>query len=114
MAAIVLTSTENLSREEWLAYRKLGIGGSDAPVVCGVSKYKSPLELWSEKTGQHPPKEAGEPAYWGTLLESLIRDEFTLRTGIKVITVNQILQSKEYPFMIANLDGVCRCPTHGK
>jgi len=95
MAAIVLTSTENLSREQWLAYRNLGIGGSDAPVVCGLNKYKSPLELWAEKTGQHLPKDAGEPAYWGTRLESLIRDEFAIRTGIKVITVNQILQSKE-------------------
>lgn len=33
MAAIVLTSTENFPYEDWLAYRKLGIGGSDASVV---------------------------------------------------------------------------------
>ena len=67
-----------------------------------------------EKTGQQPSEEAGESAYWGTRLESLVREEFALRTGIKVITVNKILQSKDYPFMLANLDGVCRCPTHGK
>lgn len=114
MAAIVLTSTEGLSHDDWLAYRRLGIGGSDASVVCGVNKYKSPIELWMEKTGQQPPQEAGEAAYWGTRLEPLIRDEFTLRTGIKVIPVKQILQSRDYPFMLANLDGVCRCPTHGK
>ena len=114
MAAVVLTSTVGLSQEEWLNYRRLGIGGSDAAVVCGINKYKSPIELWSEKTGLVPNNEAGESAYWGTRLESLIREEFTLRTGIKVIPVNQILQSREHPFMIANLDGVCRCPTHGK
>jgi len=113
MAAVVLASTKGLSHTDWLEYRNRGIGGSDASVVCGINKYKSPLELWMEKTGQRPPQEAGEPAYWGTRLESLIRDEFTLRTGIKVNIVNQILQSKEHPFMIANLDGVCRCPTHG-
>jgi len=72
------------------------------------------VELWLEKTGQVSSREAGEATYWGTRLESVVRDEFTLRTGIKVITVNQILQSKEYPFMLANLDGVCRCPTYGK
>jgi len=114
MAAVVLTSTENLSREEWLKYRNRGIGGSDAAVVCGMNKYKSPIQLWMEKTGQQPSEEAGESAYWGTRLESLVREEFALRTGIKVITVNKILQSKDYPFMLANLDGVCRCPTHGK
>ena len=114
MSALVLTSTDGLSHEEWLAYRRRGIGGSDASVVCGVNKYKSPVELWLEKTGQKPPEEAGEAAYWGTKLESLIRDEFTRRTGIKVIPVKKILQSKEYPFMLANLDGVCLCPVHGK
>lgn len=97
-----------------MKYRNLGIGGSDASVVCNVNKYKSPLELWMEKTGQKNPEEAGESAYWGTRLESLIRDEFSIRTGIKVIPVKQMLRSKEYPFMLANLDGVCRCPVHGR
>ena len=32
-------------------HRKLGIGGSDASVVCGINKYKSPVELWMDKTG---------------------------------------------------------------
>ena len=114
MAMVALASTDGLSREDWLACRNLGIGGSDASVVCGINKYKSPIELWMEKIGQTPPQEAGEAAYWGTRLESLVREEFTLRTGIKVIPVTQILQSREYPFMLANLDGVCRCPTHGK
>ena len=114
MAAIILTSTDGLSHEEWRAYRNMGIGGSDASVVCGVNKYKSAIELWQEKTGQKAPDEAGEAAYWGTLLESLVREEFTRRSGIRVITVNQLLQNREYPFMLANLDGVCRCPVHGK
>ena len=114
MSAVVLTSTKGLTREEWLSYRRLGIGGSDTSVVCGVNRYKSPMELWLEKTGQLPEQDVGEAAYWGTRLESLIREEFTLRTGIEVIPVNQIIQSREYPFMLANLDGVCRCPTYGK
>jgi len=114
MTAVVLTSTVGLSREDWLAYRNLGIGRSDASVVCGINKYKSPLELWMEKKGLRVPQEAGESAYWGTRLESIVREEFTLRTGIEVIPVKQIIRSKAYPFMLANLDGVCNCPTHGK
>ena len=98
---------------DWLAFRRKGIGGSDASVVCGINRYKSPVELWLEKTGQLPHQEAGEAAYWGNRLEDLLRDEFTARTGIDVTRVNQILQSEDYPFMLANLDGVCQCPTHG-
>ena len=112
--AKVLASTEGLSHIEWLEYRRLGIGGSDASVVCGINQYKSPVELWLEKTGQLPHQEAGEAAYWGNRLEGLVREEFSLRTGIEVTIVNEILQSEEYPFMLANLDGECIHPIYGK
>lgn len=113
MAAIVLASTKDMPYEEWLEYRKLGIGGSDASVVCGISRYKTPMELWMEKTDQIPQQEAGEPAYWGTLLESVVREEFTKRTGVPVRCLDQLLQSDTYPFMLANLDGVCDHPDLG-
>ena len=66
MNAKTLVSTAGLSYEDWLEYRKQGIGGSDASVVCGINRYKSPVELWMEKTGQLPHQETGEAAYWGS------------------------------------------------
>lgn len=113
MTARVLTSTENLPYADWLEYRKRGIGGSDASVVCGINRYKSPVELWMEKTNQLPCQEAGEAAYWGTQLENLVRAEFTRRTGVEVEIVKQLLQSTENPFMLANLDGICHHPDYG-
>ena len=109
----VLASTENMPYPDWLEWRKKGIGGSDASVVCGISRYKSPVELWLDKTDQIQSAEAGEAAYWGTLLESVVRSEFSKRTGIEVQCVNQLLQSEEHPFMLANLDGVCEHPEYG-
>lgn len=109
----ILASTENMSHEQWLEYRRKGIGGSDASVVCGINRYKSPVELWLDKTNQIPTKEAGEAAYWGTLLEDVVRSEFSKRTGINVKQVHYILQSENYPFMLANLDGVCEHPEFG-
>ncbi|WIW71464.1 YqaJ viral recombinase family nuclease [Anaerosinus gibii] len=112
--AVILASTENMPYDEWLDWRKKGIGGSDASVVCGINRYKSPVELWMDKTNQLPYQEAGEAAYWGTQLEDLVRNEFTKRTGIKVKQTNQLLQSEDYPFMLANLDGECIHPVYGK
>lgn len=77
----ILTTTENLSYEEWLEWRRKGIGGSDASIVCGVNRYKSPLELWLDKTSQIPFGEAGEAAYWGTQLEPFVKREFTKRSN---------------------------------
>ena len=113
MSAKVLVSTENMSYADWLEYRKQGIGGSDASVVCGINRYKSPVELWMEKTNQLPHQEAGEAAYWGTQLEPFVRAEFTKRTGIEVSRRNELLQSEEHPFMLANLDGICEVPDVG-
>ena len=113
MPAKVLVSTENMPYTDWLEYRKQGIGGSDASVVCGINRYKSPVELWLDKTGQLPPQEVGEAAYWGTQLEPFVRAEFTKRTGIEVKQVKELLQSEEYPFMLANLDGICEVPDVG-
>jgi putative phage-type endonuclease len=112
--AVVLASTENMEYAEWLNLRKKGIGGSDASVICGVNRWKSPVELWMEKTNKLPYQEAGEAAYWGTQLESLVRNEFTKRTSIEVIEARQLLQSEDYPFMLANLDGICEHPNLGK
>lgn len=111
--ANILAVTENMPYEDWLEWRKKGIGGSDASVVCGISRYKSPVELWLDKTGQLPYQEAGEAAYWGTQLEALVRAEFTKRTGIEVAHKGVLLQSEKYPFMLANLDGTCEHPDYG-
>lgn len=110
----VLIDTTNLSREEWLNYRRQGIGGSDVAVICGLSKYKSAVELWMEKTGQLEPKEAGEAAYWGNVMESIIRNEFTLRTNLNVRLVPSILQHPVHSFMLANLDGIVDEPVCGE
>lgn len=105
----VLVHTKNLSRQEWLQYRTQGIGGSDVSVIAGINPYRSVYQLWLEKTGQITPEETeNEYTQFGTLLEPIVRKVFTQKTGIKVRKKNMLLQSEEYPFMLANLDGVIR------
>lgn len=43
--AKVIVDTTDMPYDKWLEYRKMGIGGSDTSVVCGINKYKSPIEL---------------------------------------------------------------------
>lgn len=103
----VVVKTNNLKREEWLKYRTGGIGGSDVSIIAGINPFKSVHQLWLEKTGQVEPEQTeSEFAHFGTLLEPIVRKEFTERTGIKVRQKHMFLQSEEYPFMYADLDGV--------
>lgn len=103
----VVVKTNNISREEWLKYRTKGIGGSDVSIIAGINPFKSAHQLWLEKTGQIEPEQTdSEYAHFGTLLEPIVRKEFTQRTGIRVRQKHMLLQSGEYPFMFADLDGV--------
>lgn len=103
----VLVRTKDMTRQKWLEYRRKGIGGSDVSIIAGINTYKSVYELWKEKTGQAEVSEAqSEPAHFGTVLEPVVKAEFTERTGLKVRAKNAILQSTEYPFMLADLDGI--------
>lgn len=105
MGAEVLASTVGMSREDWLAARRsLGLGGSEAAAAAGLDPYKSPMALWLEKTGQVEPEEAGEAAYFGSLLEPIVCDEFTRRTGLRTRRRNAILCHPERRFMIADVD----------
>ena len=107
MKAKVFADTSSMSREEWLKYRTMGIGGSDVSVIAGINPYRSVFQLWLEKTGQTEPCENGnECTHFGTVLEPIVKQEFTERTGIEIAEPKFIYQHKDYPFMLANLDGV--------
>ncbi len=61
-------STLEMSRQEWLEDRKKGIGGSDVGQFLGLNKWKSPYQLWLEKTGQVVLEESGsEPLIGGNI-----------------------------------------------
>jgi putative phage-type endonuclease len=109
---IRLASTKHLSREEWLQLRKQGIGSSDAAAAVGLNPYQSMLELWLVKTGRDHdlPKPDFEndssPLYWGNILEPIVAQHYSQRTGHKVRRVNAVLQhpDPQLPWMLANLD----------
>lgn len=100
-----MTVAEMQDREAWLKTRNLGIGGSEASVIVGLNKWKSPFQLWLEKTGQVEPEDLSdnEYVYWGTVLEQAVADRFCELTGKKV-QKRGIMQSEEYPFMLASVD----------
>lgn len=101
----ILTVEEAKDHAKWLAVRNTGIGGSDAGVIMGMSPYKSPYQLWLEKTGQAEAPDLSDKqyVYWGIVNEANIAAWFMEATGKKVERCGT-LQSIEHPFMLANVD----------
>lgn len=104
MQALKLTDTKSLNRDEWLEYRRRGIGGSDVSAICNMNRYRSPMAVYLDKIGELPPIEETESMYWGNVLEEVVAQEFTVRTGIRVRKCNAILIHPEHNFMLANID----------
>jgi putative phage-type endonuclease len=104
MAMNITASTKNMARDEWLKLRRKGIGGSDASAVAGLNRYKSPVGVFLDKTGQIEPDEPGEAAYWGNVLEDVVAREFTVQTGLRVQRSNKLYQHPEHKFMLGNVD----------
>ncbi|EKS9844498.1 YqaJ viral recombinase family protein [Burkholderia cepacia] len=108
--ALKLVKTQDLSRDDWLAVRRTGIGGSDAAAAVGLNPYMSALELWLDKTGRADglprpdPNDTTSPTYWGTLLEPIVAASYTKQTGNRVRRVNAVLRHPTIPFMLANID----------
>ena len=79
-------------RESWLEGRQeLGIGGSDAAAVCGLSPWTSPVELWKIKTGQKKQKDISSSA----VVERGVRMEPALRN--LYAAMNPQMQVEHYP-----------------
>lgn len=93
--------------EAQLRDRQHYIGGSDVGSILGLNKYRSPLDVYLEKTGEiKPPDLSGNPAvHWGNRLEDLISDEYAVREGVRVRRRNKPIRLKDAnSWAGANLD----------
>lgn len=104
-AKLIMTVEEMQDRKKWEQLRNLGIGGSDAAVIAGLNPWKSPFQLWLEKTGQAEPEDLSdnEYVYWGTVLEQAVADRFCELTGKKVRRQGMV-QSTSDEWLLANID----------
>lgn len=95
----------DMPEEEWLEFRKNGIGGSDAGTIIGVNKYNSAYALWAERVGLVEREFTGNDATdWGNELELPTARMYAKKHNKAVVEWPVILVSEENPFMFANLD----------
>ena len=88
-----------------LLERKSGIGGSDAAGVCGVSKWKTPVQVYLDKTSESVEQEENPLFERGHVLEPLVRARFSQDTGKDVKLPKNMIKADKNPFMLANVDG---------
>ncbi len=93
-------------RDSWLRERRRGIGGSDVGAILGLSRWRSPLDVYLDKIGEAEETESSDAMYWGAILESIVADEYARRTGKKVRKINYILAREDEPWRRASVDRI--------
>ena len=99
-----LISTLNLSKEDWLRYRKCGITGTDAGAILGVNPYRSAFQVYCDKNSETIENIDNEAMRQGRDLEDYVAQRFTEATGLKVRRANAIYQSEKHPLLLADFD----------
>ena len=101
----IVAKTKDMERAEWLCLRRQGIGGSDAGAVCGLNPYISPIDVYADKSGVVENDDFDNEAMReGRDFEEYVARRFTEATGFKVRRSNRMYASREYPFMLADID----------
>lgn len=98
-------STNQMDRHNWLSIRKKGIGGSDVAAILSLNPYKTPFEVWQEKTSEEViAKDENSAMEFGSRLEDVVADKYSDVTGNIVHKDNKIRFHKDSNILLANID----------
>ena len=100
-------SERQRQRDAWLEERRTGIGASDAAIILGISKWKSPLQLFAEKAGLADiPEEEKDYLSWGHRLEPAIASAYEDETGRLTSDPGDfaIQRNPNVPWQLATID----------
>lgn len=99
---MILTLKTN---EDWLKFRKSGIGASEASAVLGISEWRSALEVYADKISKDITAYENEKMRIGKLIEPTISRIWEDKTGLiateKPLTV---IKSDEIPYIYCTPD----------
>ncbi len=92
---------------EWLEDRKKFIGGSEIAAALGMSKWRTPFQLWEQKVGLAEPENDNWNMARGRAMEPLLRQHFADITGLDVSLPSAPIVHPKHKWMRYSPDGMC-------
>ena len=91
---------------EWLSWRFMGITATESAVILGRSPYKTPWQLWCEKTGKSVPADLSKNPLvrQGRELEPVARQAFEFKHA--EVLFPQCAEYSAEPLFRASFDGL--------
>lgn len=94
-------------RNEWLDYRRAGIGSSEIATIVGLNPYETPYQLWRRKIGLDEPKSETFAMRAGHYLEDAVARFWQDETGRQIIKASAgdwIVRNDDKPFVQVSPD----------
>lgn len=102
--AITVLPNVTGNHEQWLRLKQNTIGSSEIGVICGLSQWSTPLELWARKTGKLAPEPENTAMWLGTKLQPIVGELFSQQTGRTIIEPNALYAHKYCEWATATPD----------
>jgi len=80
------------------------LGGSDIGAILGLSKYRSPLDVWLEKTGKVVNEVNNLPVRFGTFAEEFVASEYASTTGYQVAHQLEPITHPQHDYLQGHID----------
>lgn len=93
-----------MDKQEWLRERKNYLGGTDLAAICGLSPYRTALDVYLDKTSDDITEETSPAMRWGNLLEDAVSKAYSEDTGYSVSIEPNTIYHPEHKFLGANID----------
>ena len=93
-----------LINQDFTQDRTKYIGGSDIGAILGLSKFRTPLEVWMEKTGKETKQLDSMPLRFGSFAEEFVASEYARATGFELLHDESIYIHPTHSFMSAHID----------
>lgn len=94
-------------RNEWLDYRRAGIGSSEIATIVGLNPFETPYQLWRRKIGLDEPKSETFAMKAGHYLEDAVSQFWSDATGRQIIKASAgdwIVRNDDKPFVQVSPD----------
>ncbi len=93
-----------LNNQDFTHNRSSFIGGSDVAALLDLSKYRSAMDVWLEKTGKRVDRKDSFALRFGSFAESFIANEYALLTGTQLVNHPEGLIHPHYAFCVGHID----------
>lgn len=101
-----------LSNQDFALLRAKSLGGSDVGAVLGLSKYRSAVDVWMEKTGRSASYADSLAMRFGSFAESFVASEYALTTGLSLFHHESAFIHPDHSYMHGHVDRfICSSPT---